>query len=161
MSDCLWVDIDDYIESAISTDMGAATYGTLEIATILVGETVDPRNHTLPLALIRSYGAEYGEPHPQADENLHFDGITYPYELIVVGSSATAAQAKADAQEWLRRLREMIRSRIAFGGLQADDGEIVRFVEIARGAVQVRGRTGGAGEYQAEALLEIEVITQI
>jgi len=164
MSACLWADIDAYLIAAVTADMGTGTYGTLEIATVKTGEAaaVNPDHYTLPLVIIDGYEMDPGDNYPHADGLIHLDNIRYPYLLIAYATASTAAQAKADGQELLRRLRELLRSRYALGGLTATDGETVSQTEIGRGGVAVRGKGGtNTGQYMAIAGLELEVIAHL
>lgn len=164
MSACLWADIDAYLIAAVTADMGAASaYATLKIAGVEVGEIVNPEQKTLPFVLIRGYEASEGDDYAHGDGVIHLDNMRYPYEIFAFAVSATAAQAKIDAQELRRRLREMMRSRHALDGIApASDGETVIQTNMTGGGVQVRGMAGSnRGAYLAAALLELEVITQI
>ena len=165
MSACLWVDIDAYLIAAVTTDMGdGGLYGTLEIATVKTGDTtaVNPDHYTLPLVVVDGYRMETGDNYPHADGDIHADGIRYPYVLAAYVTADSDSQAKANGQELLRRLREMMRDRYALGGLSSTDGERVDETWIGRGAVAVRGKAGtNTGRYMAIAGLELEVITHI
>lgn len=166
MSACLWADIDTYLVAAVIADMGVdSSYSTLKIptASVLVGETFDPDHVTLPFVLIRGMDSDLtGEFEGVDDSALRMFGLVYAYEFVAISSAATVAQAKADAQELYRRLRELLRTRYAFGGLQASDGEIVVQVRPTGGRVGVYGRSGtNAGTYLAGAELRFDVLTEI
>lgn len=167
MSVCLWADIDDYLKTAITADMGPGTYGSLEIATVLVGETLTPEHHTKPIALIRGMEAEIadGESGPHSGGEIHFDRIIYPYELIFIAEAGTDAAAKAAGQELWRRGREMLRSRYALGGLASTDGEHVISATPTGGKLEIRGRPGAhrdsTDKYLAAAVIYLDVLARI
>ena len=175
MSACLWNDIDTALASVITADMtDAGDYADdgLLIETILFGEVVDPDEHTLPLVLIRGMDAQYSEDGPHGDGEIHIDTITYAYDLVAIARiepavdetvTAVTARAKAAATELLRRLREVVRSRVALGiTARATDGETLDYVRFGGNAlVQVQGYGGVNGGYIASALLPIEAIASI
>lgn len=165
MSANLCNDIDAYLAAAIAADMGAGTYGSDEITTVLMGETFNPDQHTLPAALIRGQDVEHLEQYPQQDQSIHLDRILYQYEIVTVGEAATEAAAWGMASELRRRAREMFRARFALGGLTSSDGETVILVRIGRGTRQVRGRAGtnraSATRYLAIAQLAVEIEAKI
>lgn len=173
MSACLWNDIDAALIAAITADMTeAGDYEDLIIETVLLGETVNPDQHELPLVLIRSMEAQYSEDGPHGDGEIHIDTITYAYDLIAIARvepaenetvAETTGRAKAAATELLRRLREVVRSRVALGiTAPATDGERLDYVRFGGGAlVQVQGYGGVNGGYIASAMLPIEVIASI
>lgn len=173
MSACLWNDIDTALIAAITADMtDDGDYEDLLVATVLLGDTVNPDQHTLPLVLIRGTEAQYSEDGPHGDGEIHIDTITYPYELIAIARvepavdetvTSVTGRAKAAATELLRRLREVVRSRVTLGiTAPATDGERLDYVRITGNAlVQVQGYGGVNGGYMATAMLPIEVIASI
>ena len=199
MSACLWNDIDTALVNAITADMVLAPPAVitppelylvdpdnlptpsppqildgvdLAIRTVLVGETVNPDQHTLPLVLIRGMDAQYGEDGPHGDGEIHIDTIVYPYDLVAIARiepgadesvAVTTRKAKAAATELLRRLREVVRSRPALGiTAAATDGERLDYVRFGQGAmVSVTGYGGVNGGYLVQAMLPIEVIGSI
>lgn len=175
MSACLWNDIDAALVAAITADMtDAGDYADdgLLVETVLLGETVDPDEHTLPLVLIRGMDAQYSEDGPHGDGEIHIDTITYAYDLIAIARIEPAvdetvtdvtARAKAAATELLRRLREVVRSRVALGiTAPATDGETLDYVRFGGEAlVSVVGYGGVNGGYIVSALLPIEAIASI
>lgn len=175
MSDCLWNDIDAALVAAVTADMtDAGDYADdgLLVETVLLGETVNPDDHTLPLVLIRGMDAQYSEDGPHGDGEIHIDTITYAYDLIAIARiepatdetvTAVTGRAKAATTELLRRLREVVRSRVALDiTAPATDGETLDYVRFGGGAlVQVYGYGGVNGGYIASALLPIEVIASI
>jgi hypothetical protein len=126
MSACLWTDLDAYLTTAITTDLGAssALYTTLRVQEVTVGPQIDEQHATLPAALIVGQRAL-----PTYDEQGALT-IAYPYILAVVYGHATYTTLKANMQELARRLRVCVWSRGVFGGLAASDGERVWDVEL-------------------------------
>lgn len=179
MSACLWNDIDTALTNAITADMtDDGDYEDLLIQTILLGETVNPDQHTLPLVLIRGMEAQYSEDGPHGDGEIHIDTITYPYDLIAIARieptanetvTSVTGRAKAAATELLRRLRECVRSRVTLGiTAPSTDGEHLDYVRFAssryssgNAMVQIQGYGGVNGGYMATAMLPIEVIASI
>lgn len=169
MSASLWADIDAYLAAAVLADMGAtglyATPAALHIpeGSILVGDRWDPGHMTMPFVLIRGTEANLaGEFEGVDDTAVRIYGMVYPYELIATTTESTVELAKAAAQELFRRLREVLRTRYAFGGLHSTDGEIVVQVLMRAGGAGVLGRSGtNQGKYLAGAVVEFDVLTQI
>ena len=175
MSACLWNDIDAALVSAVTADMtDAGDYADdgLLVETVLLGETVDPDEHTLPLVLIRGMEAQYSEDGPHGDGEIHIDTITYAYDLVAVARieptndetvAETIGRAKAAATELLRRLREVVRSRVTLGiTAPATDGETLDYVRFGGEAlISVVGYGGVNGGYVVQAMLPIEAIASI
>ena len=99
---------------------------------------------------------EEGGPH--SDGVIHLDN-RYPYTLAALCDHADFETSRANCQELGRRLRELLRSRYAFGGLASTDGETVQSTEIGQMALESFGEIGG--EYVHGALLNLTANTQI
>jgi hypothetical protein len=156
---CLWNDIDSYLISALTTDMGAASaYSTLKLAsTPLLADQFEPAKVTFPGVIIVTGEAEHS-PGPHGDAVVHLD-IRYPYWIVPICSSSTFALAKADAKTLAGRVRDVLRSRYALGGLAATGGEVVTQTEIGATHIEVRGPNAGA--YLGVAIVEFDVFAEI
>jgi len=158
MSASLWADMDAYLEAAVLADMGTAgLYATLPIAQIVIGPLGDIDQLTLPAVIIQSFDVEH-EGGPHGDGAIHLD-CRYPYTLAVLCANADFETSRANCQELGRRLRELLRTRYAFGGLAATDGETVQSTEIGTTSLDSFGEI--AGEYVHGALLNLTVNTHI
>lgn len=177
MSACLWNDIDAALVAAVTADMTpAGDYEDHIVQTVLVGDTVNPDHHELPLVLIRGAEAQYGENIIRGDA-VYLDGIVYSYDLIAITRTepdnddtvtAVTLRAKAAGNELLRRLRECVRNRPALGiSAPATDGETIDHVRFAggrggtTGLVQVIGFGGVNGGYEVTVQLSIEVAAML
>jgi hypothetical protein len=126
VSATLWNDIDAYLAAAVIADMGTDSplYDGLWVEQVVTGAAWEPQHWRQPAVAINGEQARL-EGGPHGDGVVHLE-ITYPYALVGVCKAATIAQARKDAKELGRRLRELIRSRYALGGLVASDGERVQ-----------------------------------
>jgi len=179
---CLWANIDDYLKTLIETaytvevevppeeEGGEPTTQQVKTLTCVVGEQLDPDNHQLPVCLIRGYESEMGDAeYPFMDGAYHIDGIAYPYELIVIDADDAYADIKDKMTEHGAKVRDVIRSVPAFGGLSGESAapgagvERVQRVDIGNMTLYVRGRAGQnkAGKYVGAAALQIAVVSQI
>jgi len=150
--------MDAYLKAAVLADMGATgLYGTLAVQQVIVGPLGDIDQLTLPAVIIQSFSAEH-EGGPHSDGVIHLD-TRYPYTLAVLCSNAGFETSRSYGQELGRRLRELLRSRYAFGGLTATDGETVQSTEIGPMELECFGEIGG--QYVHGALLTLTVNTHI
>jgi hypothetical protein len=173
LSDCLWNDLDAYLLAAYETDMGApSAYPDLKLALVVVGEAYDPdwvleeRADPLryPFCLVRGLEVNYGEDQnpPHGDGVVHYDPITYRYEIQILSKHPDLPTAKQQIQELMRRARTVIQTRPGFGNLQASDGETVYLVEPRLTQIQVQGVNGvNQGTLIVVGRMEVEVMSEI
>jgi len=168
---CLWANIDDYLKTLIETAYTVEVEGVpTKTLACVVAEQLDPDNHQLPVCLIRGNESETGDAdYPFGDGAYHIDGITYPYELIVIDADDDYSAIKGKMAEHGTKVRDVIRSVPAFGGLSGESAapgagvERVQRVDIGNVTLYVRGRAGQnkAGKYVGAAALQIAVVSQI
>jgi hypothetical protein len=143
---CLWADLDTYLISAVTTDMGASSgYTTLQVGQVILGTEIDEQHATLPAVMV------VGERAQITYDEFGAYNTAYPYLLVAVhgervsdmssASSHTTAYTtlKANLQELARRLRLMVDGRGVFGGLAATDGERVWDVTLGDVAITLWG----------------------
>ena len=123
---CLWTDIDTYLTTAITTDLGTSSllYTTLRVASVTVGPQIDEQHASLPAVLI------VGQRCLTKLSDMGALAAEYPYLLAVVYGHATYLTLKANLQELTRRLRLSMWNRGVFGGMMATDNERVWDVEL-------------------------------
>ncbi len=179
---CLWANIDDYLTTLIETaytetvtippeeEGGEPTTEQVKTLTCVVAEQLDPDNHVLPVCLIRGYEAGMGDvEYPFGDGVYHIDGITYPYDLIVIDAADDYADIKDKMTEHAAKLRDIVRGAPALGGLTGASSlsgahtEQVQRVDIGDTTLFIRGRAGQnqAGKYQGAAALQVAIVSQI
>lgn len=143
MSACLWADIDAYLVTAVTTDVGAASaYTTQKVGDVIVGTMIDEQHTTLPLPAVLIVG-EQAQHGPEGDTLGGSAVWIYPYMLVAVTGNAAYATLKANLQELGRRLRILATTRAAFGRLTATDGEYVWNTELGAQALQLWGPVEG------------------
>lgn len=163
MSDCLWNDIDAYLLTELVTELGAdsATYADILLAQVVAGDTFDPDQVSYPFCLVRGFEVEDADAGPHGDGDVHYD-LAYPYELVLGVVEPTLDAARTDIKELLRRAREFIRARPAFGQLSAADGETIVEVMPGRVRVELYGKNGiNQGAYMGLASVSFTVKTEI
>lgn len=162
---CLWNRIDTYFQAQLEEHLGVGgDYSTLALAGVEVGDTFDVDHVTLPYCLVRANGVRYENIDVHGDTSRHFDGIEYPYEVFLLTAEDTPGDARTNAKELLRRVREWLRSESHFylDGLTDDDGEHVVQLEIGEPRVGVQGLGGqNRGQYLGWAVMPLTVISEV
>jgi len=157
---CLWNRIDSSLQAQLEATLGG--YSTLAVSAVEIGETLDINHVTAPYCLIRGVDARYENESVHGDTEVHFDNILYPYDIIVLAVEDTALDAKSNAKELLRRVREWVRSDFWFANLQDDDGETVVRVEIGDPRMSVVGLGGNdRGKYAGWAIMPLTIESEV
>ena len=161
MSESLWTDIDNYLVTAITTDMGAASaYATLKLDQVVLSDSFQPDRYNPPTAIIFSNTARPIEQGPHADGEVHIY-TEYRYFIAVIDNEQTTyAQGKANAQILLQRVREVIRGRFALGGTTSTIGETVYETVIQEMRAEVLGGQLG-GKFRGVGVVPIIIRTEI
>jgi hypothetical protein len=137
MSDCLWNDIDAYLEAAVKTAMGAASaYTTLKVQTVELDDTFEPKESwLLPAFVISSFRAEVPDQTFQMSFGNYSD--LYRVGLTAVTLATTRRQARIDAKTLNGRTMKLTDDYDQLGGLTASDGEHVVFTNVTAREVRV------------------------
>jgi len=160
MSDVLWTDIDNYLLTNILADMGSAgSYGTLIVNEVLLSDSFKPSEYNPPSVVIFSNTVRPVEQGPHGDGNIYVLSEYRYFIACVDDAQTTYATAKANAQELVQRLREVVRSRFALGGLSSGISETVMDTQIADMRVEVLGGQQG-GKFRGVGVLPIIVRTE-
>ncbi len=170
MSACLWTDIDDYLYTTITAQMGAdSAYGTLKVRQVIIDEVwgLDEakKNGQFPLVLIYSDSSEI-EPGAHGGGAVRFAN-TYTYRLVaVISTTVGKRQCKRDTKEMRRRLREILRYGMtpgasSFGALVSTDGETFKKLEYGPAEIQIFGRADqDAGTYYGVTWQDFKILTE-
>jgi len=145
MSAVLWTDIDNYLLTYILADMGvSSSYSTLKINEVFLSDSFTPTDYNPPSVVIFSNSVRPINQGPHGDGEVHIYS-EYRYFLACVDAERTTyATAKANAQALTQRLREVIRTRYALGGLASTLVETVYETQVQDMRVEVLGgRVGG------------------
>lgn len=168
MSACLWTDIDDYLYTTITAQMGAASdYTTLKVRDVIIDEVwgLDEakKNNKFPLVLIFSDSSEIEIGAMGA--GIRFNN-EYTYRLVaVISTTVGKRQCKRDTKEMRRRLREILRYSMAvtpgrFGSLSSTDGERYSKTELGPAEIQIFGRADqDAGIYYGVTWQDFKILT--
>jgi hypothetical protein len=162
----LWNDIDAYLNTTMTTDLGASSvlYSTLKIAQVVFladdGSKFDEQHATMPCALVLNN-----------TQNLAFDeqgnvlGMQYPYTLVLVtnkdrGTDGTAyLSLMSDVKELARRLVVFVKSHPLFGSLKSTSGEGVWNIDTSEVTIGVwdpgDGNLYGACEMKVDIFSEL------
>ncbi len=170
MSACLWTDIDDYLYTTITAQMGAASaYDTLKVRQVVIDEVwgLDEakKNNKFPLVLIFSDSSEI-EPGGHGGGNVRFAN-TYTYRLVsVTMTDIGKRQCKRESKEMRRRLREVLRYGMtpgasSFGALASTDGERFKNIEYGPAEIQIFGRADqDTGTYYGVTWQDFRILTE-
>ena len=159
----LWADIDDYLRTELTNELGSGgSYNTQVVKQVIVDDIMDFTGATkldnYPVVLVRSSTASQA-PGPHGGGSAKVEN-TYDYQLVAVLKATGQAQCKRDVQEMRRRLREFLRTRLALGGLTStDDGERVQKVTWGRSLLEVWANEKQPGTFFGVTALELKVIT--
>lgn len=159
----LWADIDTYLATELLAEMGAGgLYTTLITKQVLVDDLMGPdeaeKLSSYPVVFVRSREVkEKTGQHGNGRVNIE---NTYKYVVIAVAISNGQRQAKQDAQELRRRLREFLRTRLSLGGLTSGDNEYVQKVVWGGSFLEMKPLTEGNNVFCSVAytLFEVESI---
>ena len=152
-------DVSTYkIVPALSQENKDLGYGYMEF----VETGGSPSNAADVLGIYESLAASMAMSFYVGLDDVHYDNIRYPYELLFCLDNETLPGAKADIAEVVRRAEQMLRERVAFGNLQSSDGETVWDVEPRGTKVQLNGPAGHnrGAVTMATAILEFDVWTE-
>ena len=161
MTDVLWADMDNYLIANIDADMGlGSSYTTLQVNEVVLSDTFKPAEYNPPSVIIFSNDVRPIEQGPHGDGTIHI-WSEYPYFIATVDAPQTDyATAKANAQELVQRLREVVRSRYALGGLTSTVGEFVYETQVSDMRVEVLGGEVG-GKFQGVGVLAFLVRSEV
>ena len=162
MSDVLWTDIDNYLLTNILADMGSAgSYATLIVNEVLLSSEFKEDTYNPPTVIIFSNRAKPIAQGPHGDGSVHI-WTDYPYLLMGVDDRQTSyATAKANAQELMQRLREVVRSRFALGGLSSGISETVYDTTIQELRTEVLGSSSTGGKFTGVGLVSFTVRSEV
>ena len=161
MSAVLWADIDNYLLTNILADMGSGgSYATLQVNEVLLSDSFKPTEYNPPTVVIFSNTVRPTTQGPHADGEIHIYS-EYRYFLACVDDAQTTyAVAKANAQALVQRMREVVRTRWALGGLASTLVETVYETAILDMRVEVLGGQQG-GKFRGVGVLPFLVRSEI
>jgi hypothetical protein len=127
---------------------------------VLLSDTFKIEEYNPPSVVIFSNDVRPIEIGPHGDGNYNVNS-EYPYFIAAIDAPRTTyATAKANTQELVQRLREVVRARFALGGTTSTIGEFVIDTEVQDMRVEVLGGEIG-GEFQGVGVMSFMVRTEI
>jgi hypothetical protein len=159
--DPLWTLMDEFLRQLC--EEWASQWLELQDARVEVAEQYDITTIELPVIIIVGVERNMSEAEAEfGDGEYHLSGLRYPYEIHIVGSFGVLQDAKKFAAQASASFSDALRRYPTFGGLGAENGEVVELIEFDDGDIYVRGIAGQeSGNYTGIAIVRLLVHTEI